>query len=184
MADYFLKILHSLRNCNVAFSPALRLGGASEQLSGLCLRSHDPHLLHAWSLYNPGPRASPFMPKIFYCCHLLFWAQNHKISIWDLWLELWVCEACQGCKSNLNVILAWKVSLNNYIHETWPLSPRFGFPISHFGVGGQTSYSAGRTFSLSTKSTRTFPNFCGGFIFITGMFPSAAKFHLAFDMMI
>ena len=48
MADYFLKILHSLRNCNVASSPALRLGGASEQLSGLCLRSHDPHLLDLW----------------------------------------------------------------------------------------------------------------------------------------
>ena len=48
MADYFLKILHSLRNCNVESSPALRLGGASEQLSGLCLRRHDPHLMHSW----------------------------------------------------------------------------------------------------------------------------------------
>ena len=38
MADYFFKIFTSLRNCNVACSPALRLGGASEQLSGLCLQ--------------------------------------------------------------------------------------------------------------------------------------------------
>ena len=43
MADYFFKILTSLRNCNVACSPALRLGGASEQLSGLCLQKvHSP----------------------------------------------------------------------------------------------------------------------------------------------
>ena len=43
MADYFFKIFTSLRNCNVACSPALRLGGASEQLSGLCLQKvHSP----------------------------------------------------------------------------------------------------------------------------------------------
>ena len=48
MEDYFFKIFTSLRNCYVACSPALRLGGASEQLSGLCLRSHDPHLMDPW----------------------------------------------------------------------------------------------------------------------------------------
>ena len=43
MADYFFKIFTSLRNCNVACSPALRLGGASEQLSSLCLQKvHSP----------------------------------------------------------------------------------------------------------------------------------------------
>ena len=40
MEDYFFKIFTPLRNCNVACSPALRLGGASEQLSGLCFQSH------------------------------------------------------------------------------------------------------------------------------------------------
>ena len=63
MADYFLKIFHSLRNCTVAFSPALRLGGTSEQLSGLCLRSHDPHLL--------DPRCWQFSSA--FLCRLISW---------------------------------------------------------------------------------------------------------------
>ena len=57
MADYFFKIFTSLRNCNVACSPALRLGGASEQLSGLCLQKvHSP-------LFKLGPvsRAPPLV---------------------------------------------------------------------------------------------------------------------------
>ena len=37
--NYVFKILTSLRNCNVASSPALRLGGASEQLSSLCFQN-------------------------------------------------------------------------------------------------------------------------------------------------
>ena len=49
MADYFFKIFTSLRNCNVACSPALRLGGASEQLSGLCLQKvHSPLFKLDW----------------------------------------------------------------------------------------------------------------------------------------
>ena len=38
MVDHFFKVLTSLRNCNLASSPALRLGGAAEQLSGLCFQ--------------------------------------------------------------------------------------------------------------------------------------------------
>ena len=54
MVDHFFKVLTSLRNCNLASSPALRLGGASEQLSSLCLQNsargltthdHDPSSL-------------------------------------------------------------------------------------------------------------------------------------------
>ena len=48
MEDYFLKIFTPLRNCNVACSPALRLGGASEQLSGLCLQSHPQPFNQPW----------------------------------------------------------------------------------------------------------------------------------------
>ena len=57
MADYFFKIFTSLRNCNVACSPALRLGGASEQLSGLCLQKvHRPLFKLAWKEGGKVPR--------------------------------------------------------------------------------------------------------------------------------
>ena len=47
MADYLFKIFTSLRNCNVACSPTLWLGGASEQLSGLCFHEvHSPLFMH------------------------------------------------------------------------------------------------------------------------------------------
>ena len=36
--DYLFKNCTSLRNCNVASSQCLILGGASEQLSGLCFQ--------------------------------------------------------------------------------------------------------------------------------------------------
>ena len=49
MEDYFFKIFTPLRNCNVACSPALRLEGASEQLSGLCFRSHPQPFNQPWS---------------------------------------------------------------------------------------------------------------------------------------
>ena len=55
MADYFFKIFTSLRNCNVACSPALRLGGASEQLSGLCLQKVHRPLFKVAGDYSAAP---------------------------------------------------------------------------------------------------------------------------------
>ena len=56
MADYLFKIFTSLRNCNVACSPALRLGGASEQLSGLCLQKvHSPLFKLGWDKGGRAP---------------------------------------------------------------------------------------------------------------------------------
>ena len=56
--NYGFKILTSLRNCNVASSPALRLGGASEQLSSLCFENSARGLtIHAHNHSGDCPRS-------------------------------------------------------------------------------------------------------------------------------
>ena len=58
MLDYLFKNCTSLRNCNVASSQGLILGGAPEQLSGLCFQKPSAlGLTMAAYAYRPRPRA-------------------------------------------------------------------------------------------------------------------------------
>ena len=93
MADYFLKILHSLRNCNVASSPALRLGGASEQLSGLCFQNS----------IGPSPNYATITPySTMGCLKMLWFRQSSRHASFLVWLVWWLAILKTQCLDSFN----------------------------------------------------------------------------------
>ena len=78
MTDYFFKIFTFLRNCNVASSPALILGGASEQLSSLCL----DNFIGPRTNHDCDERAHSGEFVISYPRTQIFFGQNMKIHVY------------------------------------------------------------------------------------------------------
>ena len=104
--------------------------------------------------------------------------RRHRILQWkDGWGRYKVVHSlCHMFTSSLTlwfwgeidqIIKLKLIFINTFIHIVFP---RFGFPTSPSGDGGRTSCSGGKTYSPSPRSTRTRPSFCGGFIFMTGVY--------------